>query len=241
MIIIGLKIIVWDNLIAPSFGGPGNVATQAHLAGYLFGFFGALGMLFVRAISRDQFDILALWRRWNLRREFASTMSGPAAATRARYGSVARTEAVDPKKQAAEDQRLDELAELRSRIGEALGRGDSATAAVDYEKLIAIDARQCLAERQQMDVAREFYRTSRFIEAAAAFERFVESHTQSREAGNVRLLLGIVYARDLRQFEVADLHLTQSLEMLHDEGRRAQCLQWLKDVRAALGRPAPET
>ena len=48
------------------------------------------------------------------------------------------------------------------------------------------------------------------------------------------------YARDLRQYEAADMHLTRALDALHDKGRRAQCLHWLRDVRGALGRSAPE-
>ncbi len=33
MVIILLKIVVWDNIVAPSLGGAVNVANQAHLAG----------------------------------------------------------------------------------------------------------------------------------------------------------------------------------------------------------------
>lgn len=240
MIIIGLKIIVWDNLLAPSLGPPDNVANQAHLAGYLFGFLGALGMLFFRAIPRDQFDILALWRRWHLRREFASSVSTPDAAARARFGTAARIDAVSPERRAIEEQRLDDISGIRSRISEAVARRDMGTAAADHEKLIVIDPSQCLSEVQQLDVAREYYRTKRCAQAAAAFERFAVSYPHSREAANVQLLLGIIYARDLRQYEVADKHLTRCLEALHDGGRRAQCLRWLREVRGALGRPDPE-
>ena len=240
MIIIGLKIVVWDNILAPSFGPPDNVANQAHLAGYLFGFVGALAMLFVRAIPRDQFDILALWRRWHLRREFAAGMSRQAGAAEARFGSVARTDPVSPARRAIEEQQLDKIAELRSRISEAVVRRDLENATANHEELISIDPGQCLSEIQQLDIAREYYRTNRSAQAAAAFERFAASYPHSRETANIQLLLGIIYARDLRQYEVADKHLTRSLEALHDEGRRAQCLQWLRDVRAALGGSAPE-
>ncbi|MHC4696470.1 MAG: rhomboid family intramembrane serine protease [Planctomycetota bacterium] len=241
MVIIGLKIIVWDNLVAPQIGDTGqNVAYTAHLAGYLFGFAGALGMLFFRALPRDQFDILALWSRWNRRRQFASAMADPEAAARAQFGRAARVPTADSKQRAEEDQHLDQVSELRSRISEMLGRRDLAAGAAEYEKLVAIDPRQCLSELQQLDVAREFYRGGRFPQAAAAFDRFVESYPRSREFKDVLLLLGIVYARDLQQYETADKYLTQSLEGLHDEQRRVQCLDWLKNVRAALARPAPQ-
>jgi tetratricopeptide (TPR) repeat protein len=241
MVIIGLKIIAWDNIVAPRLGGAGYIAHQAHLAGYLFGFVGALGMLLVRALPRDQFDILALWKRWYQRREFAAAMADPKAAARARYGTVARVDRVDAKQRAVEEREVDRVADLRGRIGAALEGSDKADAVSLYEKLAEDFPKQCLSEQQQLEIAREFYSTGRFPQAADAFERFVQSYPQSQEADNVRLLLGIIYARDLRQYEFADKHLTHIWGVMRDEKRRDQCLLWLRQVRAALGRPAPET
>jgi len=241
MLLIGLKIIVWDNLIAPSIGGSGGgVAHTAHLAGYLFGFAAALGMLFIRALPRDQFDILALWKRWHQRRAFASAMADPAAAAHAQFGTAARVPPTDSEIQAREDRQLDEVSKLRSRIGEMVQTRDFVRAANEYEKLVAVDPHQCLSELQQLDVAREFYRTGRYPQAVAAFERFIAGYPRSREGNDVRLLLGIIYARDLRQYETADKYLTQSMEALHDDRRRAQCLEWLASVRTALGKAAPD-
>ena len=241
MVLIGLKIIVWDNVIAPSFGGQGAIAHSAHLAGYFFGFVGALGMLFIRALPRDQFDILALWGRWKRRREFSSVMSKPGAAARAQYGSVARNGASDPKQRAIDERRFDEINDLRTRIGDRLEQHDAVGAAELHAQLLGMDSRQCLSQRHQLQIARHFYAAGRFPEAAAAFERYVESYPHSIESGEVQLLLGIVYARDLHQYEVADKHLTSSLKTLRDEARRGQCFQWLTNVRSALGRPAPES
>ncbi len=239
MVLIGLKIIVWDNIVSPGLSGSGGVAHHAHLAGYLFGFVAALAMLFFRAVPRDKFDILALWRRWYLRREFSAAMSAPGAAGRAKLGAVARESSPDAAQQAIEERRLDDVASLRTRITESQERLDVAESAALYERLIAVDPRQCLSERVQLQIAREFYGSGRFPQAAAAFERFIESYPHSTEAGNIRFLLGIIYARDLRQYEIADRHLTQTMEVLKDEERLTQCYRWLCDVRAALGRTAP--
>ncbi len=240
MLIIGLKIIVWDNIVAPNLGMHDAVAYTAHLAGYLFGFLGALGMLLVRAVPRDQFDILALWKRWNQRRALASTLSDPAAAAKAQYGSVARVPSTDPQQEAAETERLDEITDLRTRIGEQLEGGDVAAAVVLYEQFAAIDSKQCLSERHQLQIARDFYGNARFPQAADAFERFVACYRNSSETDNVRLLLGIIYARDLSQYENADKHLTRSMATLRAGARREQCVEWLRNVRIALGRPAPD-
>ncbi len=237
MIVIGLKIIVWDNILAPSLlGGSERVAHHAHLGGYLFGFVGAMAMLFVRALPRDQFDMLALWKRWHRRREFASALAEAHASP---YGAVARARAVDARERAEQDRAVDEIADLRARIDTELSRDNSGGAAALYQELLEKSPSQCLSEPQQLDVAREFYRTGRFAQAAAAFDRFVSCYPHADEAGDVRLLLGIIYARDLRQYEDADRHLTQSLERLQDSARRDQCYQWLRSVRDALGRPAP--
>jgi tetratricopeptide (TPR) repeat protein len=238
MIFIGLKILV--DMIAPGLGRSAGVAHATHLAGYLFGFVAALTMLAVRALPRDQFDILALWKRWHQRRGLAAAMADPATAARAQYGTVARTVPADAEQRAEEDRRFNEIADLRSRISEQLERRDKEAAAALYEELSTISPKHCLSERQQLEIAREFYRTGRFSQAAAAFDRFVEHYPYSTEAGDVRLLLGIICARDLHQYEDADKHLTRSMETLRDRSRRDQCIEWLKTVRAALGRPAPD-
>jgi tetratricopeptide (TPR) repeat protein len=240
MVIIGLKIIVWDNLVSPNLSGTGDVvAHTAHLAGYVFGFAGALGMLLFRAVPRDQYDLLALWSRWHRRRQFASAMADPQAAARAQFGRAARVPTADTKQRAKEDRHVDVVSELRGRISDHLGRQDLAAGVAEYARLVAIDPRQCLSELHQLNIAREFYRSRRFPQAAAAFDRFVECYPRSREFQDVLLLVGIIYARDLQQYEAADKHLTRSLEGLHDEKRRVQCLDWLKKVRAALSKPAP--
>jgi len=239
MLIIGLKIIVWDNIIGPSLvgGAAERVAHQAHLAGYLFGFVGALFMLLIRALPRDQFDMLALWERRRRRLEFARAAEGVGWSPQ---GAVGRAAPIDPKQREAELRAFDEIAEFRTKIAAELEKSDPAAAAALYLQLLQKNPNQCLSEAHQLEVGREFYRSGRFTEAAAGFDRFLQSYPSSVEAPNVRLLLGIIYARELRHYEDADKQLTLSLRSLRDAVRRDQCFQWLKDVRAALGKPAPE-
>ena len=239
MVLIVLKIVLWDNVIAPSLGGSGGVAHGAHLAGYVFGFSATLMMLMFRTVARDHFDLLSLWDRANRRRQWRSAMASPTARAIATHGSVARTATVS-RSTVEQESKLDLRSELREKIGEQLASGDVSGACETFQTLIADDAQQCLSERQQLQVAREFYRIGRFPQAAASFDRFLEVYKHSTEASEVRLLLGIVYARDLRQYEAADKHLSRSYEGLAEGPRKKQCSQWLRDVRAALGRPAPE-
>jgi len=88
-------------------------------------------------------------------------------------------------------------------------------------------------------LGRALYAQGRFTDAAQAFERFVECYPRSSEALDVRLLLGIILARDVRNMEQADQQLTAVFKVVTDRRRRAQCVEWLTRVREALGRPAP--
>ncbi len=241
MILIGVKIIVWDNIVAPSLQSGGNVAHQAHLAGYLFGILGSLFLLWVRAVPRDHFDLLALWHRWNQRREFAAAMADPTRRAQAQYGSAARVPIKNRAQQEAEDKRLNLIAEFRGRIQEAAARRDFDAAAAEYDKLLAIEPKQCLSEQLQLEIGQALLKSNRFDKAAIAYEHYLASYPKGRQALDVGLLLGIIYARDLRDFEKADMHLTNTLERLHDSSRRSQCMDWLKNVRHALGRPEPAT
>jgi len=240
MLIIGLKIILWDNVLAPAVGGAGNVAISAHLGGYLFGFGVTLLLLLIRALPRDQFDLLALMDRWNRRRSFASAMASPEARAQAKFGRVARPVEASQIQSEAESAQMDRVTELRAQINEQLGRDQVAEAAILYETLISVDARQCLADRQQVQIAREFYATGRFPQAAAAFERYLKSYGYGRESNEIRLLLGIIHARDLKQYEAAEGHLEKVYLTLSNPDHREQCKRWLSEVRGALGKPAAD-
>ena len=235
LILIGLKIILWDNILAPSFGPASNVAYHAHLAGYLFGFFGALLLLAVRAVPRDHFDILALFKQWRRRRAYAAAYASPEARAQARFGSVARIPPTDAHQRDREEKALDQVTSLRSAIAGHLAQGETEPAIRAYQQLVLLDPNQCLSERDQIGMARLLYTDGRFPQAAAAFERFLQQYGQSSEAHEVRMLLGIVYARDLKQYEAAQKQLTAARPGLRDAKRQAQCDEWLTEVRTTLG------
>ncbi|MHC4066506.1 MAG: rhomboid family intramembrane serine protease, partial [Planctomycetota bacterium] len=134
MILIGIKIILWDNMIAPSIAGSGDIATEAHLAGYLFGFVAAMAMLVIRVLPRDQFDMLALLQRWRRRRAYRQMMADPQARAQAQFGRVARPATASPQQRVQEEARLDRIGELRTQISESLAGGDVASAANLYEQ-----------------------------------------------------------------------------------------------------------
>ncbi len=237
MVLIGLKVILWDNILAPRIAsGPSNVAYEAHLAGYVFGFAAAMVMLLLRGLPRDQFDMLALWDRWNRRRAFAAAMSDPPARAQAQYGRVARPVSGTGAANAAEERQLDQVSDLRLRIAEALEARQVQPAASLYEQLVGLDPKQCLSARSQLDVARAFYESGRFPQAVAAYERYLACYPDARDIDDVRLLVGIIYARDLVRFELAEKFLAAAAERCPEGPRREQALRWLHDVRLASQR-----
>ncbi|GAG46840.1 unnamed protein product, partial [marine sediment metagenome] len=67
---IVFKIILWDNIVAPSIDRSAmmsHVGYSAHLGGYTFGLLVALAMLAFQGLPRNQFDLLALFSRWQRR------------------------------------------------------------------------------------------------------------------------------------------------------------------------------
>jgi membrane associated rhomboid family serine protease len=237
MILIVFKMILWDNVFAQTIAGESNVAFDAHLAGYAFGFAATIALMAIRTLPRDQFDIMALWKRWFHRQAFRSALADPEAEARARYGRVARPVSMqDVRVSNGPPTARDQVAELRMKIAEALALTDRDAAAGLYEKLLELDPRQVLPKGSQLDVANQLYTLGRLPQAVAAYEKLLSAYPTTQEAKEIRLLLGIIYARDLRQYEVAEGHLRQSLAQFSDEKRQEQCRHWLNVVAEGLGR-----
>jgi membrane associated rhomboid family serine protease len=233
--VVLFKIVLWDNVLAPAMHGSGQVATSAHLFGYAWGFFISMGMLLFNLVSRDQFDLLALIRRWNQRREFAVAMRDPHTRAQAQLGTAARTPEPDAARRREVQARLDRAAELRNSIQAALGDPARQGEAIDhYEQLIMLDPDQVLSRQLQLALARQLYATRKYPQAAGAFEKYIKAYPRAADLDEVRLLLGIIYARDLEQYEIAKGYLTDALARLVEPSRKQQCQDWLDRVLTAL-------
>jgi membrane associated rhomboid family serine protease len=185
LFLIGFKMILLDNVIMPALSRTeSHVAYGAHLVGYLFGFIIPLFLLAVRALDRDQFDILALWSRILRRREFAKVAEGHPfheAGVPAELG----TEMPAP------------IVEIRGSITEALGRFDLATAAERYRKLVEVDCDHVLARKEQLDIANQLMSQQDYKLAAEAYEKYLKHYPAAPQVEQVQLLLGIIYSRYL--------------------------------------------
>lgn len=242
MLLILLKIILWDNILAPNIAsgsGVTAVAYSAHIAGYLFGFLWCSLMLLVRALPRDQYDIVALVKRYRQRQQFRALMANPNTAARAAYGRVARpisaagpAEADVPLPLTPEQE---EISRLRSEIGELLDRRDYVEAAARYETLVQKQPEACLPRRQMLEVANQLMTAGRYRPAASAYETFLKHFPTDAEAQQVKLVLGIIYAKYLELNDKAQKHLRECVARLNNPEQIKQARHWLDTVTAALG------
>ncbi len=234
LLLIGLKIILWDNILAPRLtagAGVQTVAYSAHIAGYLFGFVLCCLLLLVRALPRDQFDIVGLMRRYYQRRQFQVAMMDAENRARAAYGRVAAPVAATGEVLEARPVAVDdEIIQLRGRISEAVANRDYSTAVEVYQALVARDPGQCLPRGNMLLVANQLAAMNRYPQAAAAYERFLKAYPTDPEAPQVRLLLGILFARHLRRPAEARVYLEESVARLRDPDQIQQAKHWLEQI-----------
>ncbi len=222
------KLIVWDNLVEPKFS-PASIAYSAHLAGYAFGVAAVLGLLVIGLIGGSSFDLWAMIKRWNRRRQYRDTVSGGYDAFTGRTGTK-QIKVKEVKKTAAEQQAEKKIKELRSEIsGRMLERNLPAAAEV-YLELIKLDSEQILPRQNLLDIANKLAGDKRNAESARAYEQFLTHYGNYEYAEQVELMLGILYCRYLDQPEQAIKHLEAAAKKLSDPGQLKMC----KDELAKL-------
>jgi len=205
-------MILLDNIIMPAFSrGGSNVAYGAHLIGYLFGFVIPLFLLAVRALDRDQFDILALWSRILRRREFAQ------AGIRHPFHETRENVLEETMEAPGSESSISSPArEIRHSISEALGRFDLVTAAEKYRNLVEVDAGHVLARKEQLDIANQLMSQQDYRLAADAYEKYLKHYPAAPQVEQVQLLLGIIYGRYLGNPQRARELLQQAKLRLRD-------------------------
>jgi membrane associated rhomboid family serine protease len=227
LFLIGFKMILWDNIISPKFDGPSNVAHGAHLIGYAFGFVVPMILLAVRALDRDQFDILALASRLLRRRQFAKTVY-PADMISSRFKSArpasGTIETMEPESSTLYPPRVVELREL---IANALARFDLHAAANYYRALIAEDKNHILFRKGQLDVANQLMSEQDYTTASEAYEKYLSRYPKAEQIEQVQLLLGIIYSRYLVNLQRARDLLREARHSLKDSNQVALCEQEL--------------
>ncbi len=221
LFLIAIKMILWDNIIAPALSPmPTRVAYTAHLIGYSFGAAISLFLLTVRALDRDQFDILALWSRAIKRRRFRQ--SGYVGG----YGKPIDAKVTDVKREEISPE-LQIEAELKSEIAQAIARYDLTSAVEKYLELKEHNPDVILSNKLQLDIANQLMAEKRYKQAADAYEKYLKHYSAAEQIEQVQLLLGLIYARYLPNKSRAKELLSSALEKLTDVNQKTLCRETL--------------
>ncbi len=191
----------------------GHVAYMAHISGNIFGFLVGMALLATRIMPREPWDFLAMLRRWNQRRQLSSMSKR---GFKPWEHSVSES-ILDPENTTEEQQKI---MNRRARILSAFNDGDHVAAVDNYRRLIEEHPEQTLPRDAQLDVANHAMTQQKFPLAAHAYESFINAYGRDHFAEEVRLILGLIYARYVPDVQRARLHLAAAAERHSDPARR---------------------
>jgi len=219
-------MILIDNVIARYTH---YVAYDAHLAGYAFGVAAVLGLLATGLVAPSSFDLWAMIKRWNRRRQYRDAVSGGYDPYTGRTGTK-QIKVREVKKTAAEQKAEKKIKELRSEISSRIAQRNLSAAAEVYLELMELDSEQVLPRQHLLDIANQLASDKRTAESARAYEQFLTHYGNYEYVEQVELMLGLLYCRYLDQPEQAVKHLEAAAKKLTDPGQLKMC----KDELARL-------
>ena len=106
---------------------------------------------------------------------------------------------------------------MRAEISEAIAHHNLERAAALYLELRRLDPQQVLSRQAQLDVANQLNSQQLYPDAAEAYEAFLRTYPKFEQIEQVELLLGIIYARYLQQYDRAKGLLVKAIARLHGE------------------------
>lgn len=221
LVFIVFKLIVWDNILEPQLA-PAAIAYGAHLAGYAFGIAAILFLLATGLLSRGQFDLWAMMKRWHRRRLYRDAVArgfdpfaGQAQAQKVTVKEIQKTP--------AQMQKEEKIMQLRAAIADRISQANLPAAVDLYSELINLDAEQILPRQALLDIANQLTAAGKPDEAARAYEKFLTHYGNYEYIEQVQLMLGILYARYLDRPDAAASYLRAARDKLIDPGQKQMC------------------
>jgi membrane associated rhomboid family serine protease len=214
---IAFKMILIDTVIIRFTP---DIAYDAHLAGYAFGIAASLLLLATGLISSSNFDLWAMIKRWNRRRQYKDAISrgyDPFA------GQVQRKRINVTQINNTTSQQTEQMNKLREEISKRIGQRNLPAAAELYLELLKLDDKQILPRQHLLDIANQLASESKHKESAQAYEQFLAHYSNYEYAEQVQLMLGLIYSRYLNMPEQAIKHLQTAAEKLSDPGQLKMC------------------
>lgn len=206
------------------FSGPsgGGVAYAAHSSGYVFGIVVSAGLLAIRALPRDPFDLLNLVRTWRRRYQYRRMVSQGVDP----FGNI-RPDLRRPTSRWVTSQVVQPPSEMQAReiqlrqdISADFSQNNMAAAAEKYLQLVQVSEDGILPRQQQLDIANYLMAAENYAAAADAYERFLSRYSGSYEHnGDIYLMLGLLYSRYLHQYDRALRYLQMAIEKVSDPNK----------------------
>jgi len=216
-IVIAVKLIILDNVI---YRSESNVAYEAHLSGYAFGIIIVYLLLAFRLLSGGQFDLWAMTKQWNRRRQFRDVVNNS--------GQVRTRKSVRARQVKSPHKEKEEMInDLRAKISNLIYQKNLPEAANAYLDLTQIDINHVLPRQQQLDIANQLMSMSDWKQASKAYELFLTHYQNCQYSEQVELMLGIIYARYLHKPAKAVKYLKAAGLKITDPGQVSMCRQEL--------------
>lgn len=209
----------------------GHVAYAAHIAGYLYGFGTAFLLLATRVVKREEFDVFYLFKQARRRAAFrAAAGSGPAGPWESGSADTAKRLAKQQTKSAPISTDVPEVVAARAEITRLVDDHQLHEAAARYLDLLDEHPEAVLPERVQLDVANQLYSDGEHFHASLAYELLLHHYPRRDRAAEVRLLLGIIFARHLNQPDRARQFLEEAATALHEPEQKSLARRLLDEL-----------
>ncbi|MHC4544692.1 MAG: rhomboid family intramembrane serine protease [Planctomycetota bacterium] len=216
---IGFKLIFWDNMYERRIP---NVAYDAHLSGYAFGILAILVLLATGLIKSSSFDLWAMIKLWNRRRQYRDAVSSGYDP----YSGRTMTKQIRVKeveKTPAQKQQAEKITQLRNEIAGRITQRNLPAAAKVYLELMELDNEQILPRQYLLDIANQLASDDKSAQAAQAYEQFLNHYSNYEYVEQVELMLGILYSRYLQKPDLAEKLLQTVVKKLTDPGQLKMC------------------
>lgn len=206
-------------------GHYGSVAYLAHLSGYAYGFAISMGLLWIGALSREPYDLLAVIERRRRKAQFSSlTRKGYQPWDHATTGVSGHIGSQHPP-----DPRQEQVMDLRQRISHALTNQQTQSATECYTQLIELDPAQVMGSSQQLDLANQLMSQQHYKIAAHAYELFLTTYRTYSQREQIELILGLIYARYLDHQDRARELLSSAITRLQEGDQKDLARQVLEE------------
>ncbi|HZW10745.1 MAG TPA: rhomboid family intramembrane serine protease [Phycisphaerales bacterium] len=187
-----------------------NVAYGAHLGGYAMGIVVSLGLLALRVVPREPYDLFTIGRQAARRRAFRAAHAG------SRRPAPVHRKAREPQHKTPDGP----AATARLQVQERLATGDTGGAADAYLRMRGEPGAgelPPLGRRQLYEVANHLFQRGDYSNAVDAYRELLAAYGNDPEAPRVLLMLGLINARYLNDPTEAKRLLKGAAERLGSE------------------------